>query len=62
MPRTCACYLTCMPSTCPRPAQVSLFGVVQLQGRHLPFAFLVLDLLMGQNIWPDVMGILMGHV
>lgn len=43
-------------------APVSLFGIVQLQGRHLPFAFVALDLLMGQNVWPDILGILMGHV
>ena len=41
---------------------MSLFGIVKLQGRHLPFAFLALDLLMGQNIWVDAQGILMGHV
>lgn len=43
-------------------AQVSLFGFIKLNGRHLPFAFLALDLLMGQDIWSDVMGILMGHM
>ncbi|EFN50559.1 hypothetical protein CHLNCDRAFT_136591 [Chlorella variabilis] len=41
---------------------VSLFGFIKLNGRHLPFAFLALDLLMGQDIWSDVMGILMGHM
>lgn len=54
---------TALPHPCfPCCPQVSLFGIVQLQGRHLPFAFVALDLLMGQNIWPDVLGILMGHV
>lgn len=51
-----------MSSRLPCAAQVSLFGIVQLQGRHLPFAFVALDLLMGQNVWPDILGILMGHV
>lgn len=43
-------------------AQVSLYGFVKLNGRHLPFAFLALDLLMGGDVWSDVMGILMGHM
>lgn len=51
-----------MSSRLPCAPQVSLFGIVQLQGRHLPFAFVALDLLMGQNVWPDILGILMGHV
>jgi Derlin-2/3 len=42
-------------------APVSLFGIIKLNGRHLPFAFLALDLLMGQDIWSGVLGILMGH-
>jgi hypothetical protein len=39
-----------------------LFGIIKLNGKHLPFAFLALDLLMSQDIWTDVMGILCGHV
>lgn len=39
-----------------------MFGVVKLSGKHLPFAFLALDLLMNQDIWTDAMGILMGHM
>ena len=31
-------------------------------GKHLPFAFLALDLLMGADIWTDILGILCGHV
>lgn len=45
-----------------RRLQVSLFGIVKLSGRHLPFAFLAVDLIMGANIWSDIQGILMGHV
>jgi hypothetical protein len=45
----------------PAGPQVSLFGIIKLNGRHLPFAFLALDLLMGQDIWSGVLGILMGH-
>ncbi|KAL4420836.1 hypothetical protein ABPG75_010492 [Micractinium tetrahymenae] len=43
-------------------AQVSLFGFIRLNGKHLPFAFLTLDLLLGGDIWSDIMGILMGHM
>ena len=59
---------TCHPPTHPPcwPAcpclQISMFGIIKLNGKHLPFAFLALDLLMNQDIWTDVMGILCGHV
>lgn len=43
-------------------AQVSLYGFIKLMGKHLPFAFLALDLLMGGDVWGDMMGILMGHM
>jgi len=41
---------------------VSLYGFIKLNGRHLPFAFLALDLLMGGDVWSDALGILMGHM
>lgn len=41
--------------------QVSLFGIIKLNGKHLPWAFLALDLIMGAPVWPDMQGILMGH-
>lgn len=50
------------PTLVPTPPQVSLYGFIKLNGRHLPFAFLALDLLMGGDVWSDVMGILMGHM
>ena len=55
--------LTSHPPTHPaRLLQISMFGIIKLNGKHLPFAFLALDLLMNQDIWTDIMGILCGHV
>lgn len=49
-----------LPSSLIDP-QVSIFGIIKLSGKHLPFAFLLLDLIMGANPWTDAQGILMGH-
>ncbi|PSC71343.1 Derlin-1 [Micractinium conductrix] len=43
-------------------ALISLYGFININGRHLPVAFLALDLLMGGDIWSDIMGIFMGHM
>jgi len=40
---------------------VSLFGMVKIQSFYLPFAFAVLSLLLGDDIRPDIVGIVVGH-
>ena len=54
--------LVARPSPAPRHTQISLYGFININGRHLPVAFLALDLLMGGDIWSDIMGIFMGHM
>jgi Derlin-2/3 len=41
---------------------VSLYGLVTIKAFYLPFAFLAMSVLMGDSYWPDLVGIIVGHI
>ena len=41
--------------------QVSLWGF-RVQAYQLPFALIIMNVLMGGSIWGDVMGLFTGHL
>ncbi|KAL9390708.1 hypothetical protein Peur_014628 [Populus x canadensis] len=43
-------------------AQVSIYGLVSLKGFYLPWAMLALDLIFGNPLMPDILGMLAGHL
>ncbi|XP_068652930.1 derlin-1-like [Aristolochia californica] len=42
-------------------AQISIYGLVTLKAFYLPWAMLVLDVIFGSHITPDLLGIVAGH-
>ncbi|KAI4332809.1 hypothetical protein L6164_017688 [Bauhinia variegata] len=43
-------------------ARINIYGLVSLKGFYLPWAMLVLDLIFGNPIMPDIIGMLAGHL
>ncbi|KAK4787271.1 hypothetical protein SAY86_011104, partial [Trapa natans] len=43
-------------------AQVNIYGLVALKAFYLPWAMLVLDVIFGSPILPDLLGIIAGHL
>ncbi|KAG6698888.1 hypothetical protein I3843_08G041800 [Carya illinoinensis] len=43
-------------------ARISIYGVVTLKGFYLPWAMLALDLIFGNPLMPDMLGIAAGHL
>ncbi|KAK9099205.1 hypothetical protein Syun_026250 [Stephania yunnanensis] len=43
-------------------AQINLYGLVTLKAFYFPWAMLVLDVLFGQSLVPDLLGIVAGHL
>ncbi|WVZ00219.1 hypothetical protein V8G54_026288 [Vigna mungo] len=43
-------------------ARINIYGVVSLKGFYLPWALLALDLIFGNPIKPDILGMLAGHI
>nr|KYP41422.1 Derlin-1 [Cajanus cajan] len=43
-------------------ARINIYGVVSLKGFYLPWALLALDLIFGNPIKPDIVGMLAGHL
>ncbi|KAK9131078.1 hypothetical protein Sjap_011565 [Stephania japonica] len=43
-------------------AQINLYGLVALKAFYFPWAMLVLDVLFGQSLVPDLLGIVAGHL
>ncbi|GMN41033.1 hypothetical protein TIFTF001_010247 [Ficus carica] len=43
-------------------ARINIYGLVSLKGFYLPLAMLVLDLLFGNPLMPDIRGIIAGHL
>ncbi|KAJ7949485.1 Derlin [Quillaja saponaria] len=43
-------------------ARISIYGLVSLKGFYLPWAMLALDLIFGNPIKPDILGMLAGHL
>ncbi|ERN15185.1 derlin-1.2 isoform X1 [Amborella trichopoda] len=43
-------------------AQINIYGLVQLRAFYLPWAILVLDVIFGSPLLPDLMGIVAGHL
>ena len=48
-------------SRCEPEARMSIWGF-EVKGYQLPFALLFLTLLMGGDIWKDILGLAAGHV
>eukprot|EP00798_Chlamydomonas_sp_ICE-L_P017863 gene17863-24253_t len=42
--------------------QVSIMGMVKIKSFYLPFAFCAMSLIMGDDITPDIAGIVAGHI
>ncbi|OIW20425.1 hypothetical protein TanjilG_11124 [Lupinus angustifolius] len=42
--------------------RINIYGVVSLKGFYLPWALLALDLIFGNPIIPDIVGMLAGHI
>ena len=40
---------------------VSIMGLFQVQGFYLPWAFLMINMVLGGSLWQDLFGILTGH-
>ncbi|KAJ4846959.1 hypothetical protein Tsubulata_048003, partial [Turnera subulata] len=43
-------------------ARISIYGVVSLKGFYLPWAMLALDLIFGNPLKPDILGMVAGHL
>ncbi|KAJ8752880.1 hypothetical protein K2173_008615 [Erythroxylum novogranatense] len=43
-------------------ARISIYGLVSLKGFYLPWAMLALDLLFGNPLKPDILGMIAGHL
>ncbi|KAJ7959555.1 Derlin [Quillaja saponaria] len=43
-------------------ARINIYGLVSLKGFYLPWAMLALDLIFGNPIKPDILGMLAGHL
>jgi Derlin-2/3 len=43
-------------------APISLFGLIKLQALYLPFAFMGITVLQGGSPFPELLGILVGHL
>ncbi|CAI0449640.1 unnamed protein product [Linum tenue] len=43
-------------------ARISIYGLVSLKGFYLPWAMLALDLIFGNPLKPDILGIVAGHI
>ncbi|XP_077217623.1 DERLIN-1 [Tasmannia lanceolata] len=43
-------------------AQINIYGLVTLKAFYLPWAMLVLDVIFGSPLTPDLMGIIAGHL
>ncbi|KAK7334506.1 hypothetical protein VNO80_26263 [Phaseolus coccineus] len=43
-------------------ARINIYGVVSLKGFYLPWALVALDLIFGNPIKPDIVGMLAGHI
>lgn len=43
-------------------ARISIYGVVSLKGFYLPWAMLALDLIFGDPLLPDILGMVAGHL
>ncbi|KAG5066086.1 hypothetical protein AAZX31_04G113100 [Glycine max] len=43
-------------------ARINIYGVVSLKGFYLPWALLALDLIFGDPIKPDIVGMIAGHL
>ncbi|KAF1891812.1 hypothetical protein Lal_00031621 [Lupinus albus] len=43
-------------------ARINIYGVVSLKGFYLPWALLALDLIFGNPIIPNIIGMLAGHI
>ncbi|RZC10031.1 Derlin-1 isoform B [Glycine soja] len=43
-------------------ARINIYGVVSLKGFYLPWALLALDLIFGNPIKPDIVGMIAGHL
>ncbi|XP_074589257.1 derlin-1 [Curcuma longa] len=44
-----------------RTAQINMYGLVSLQAFYLPWAMLMLDVIFGSPLIPDLLGIIAGH-
>ncbi len=42
--------------------EVRLYGIIKVRGTYLPFAMLLLDLVLGNDPTPPLIGIIVGHV
>ena len=45
-----------------RDGNVSFYGLVTVKAFYVPFAFLLMSVLMGDSFMPDVVGIVVGHI
>ncbi|XP_042461908.1 derlin-1.1-like [Zingiber officinale] len=45
-----------------RTAQINIYGLVSLRAFYLPWALLMLDVIFGDPLMPDLLGIFAGHV
>ncbi|PON92409.1 Derlin [Trema orientale] len=43
-------------------ARINIYGVVSLKGFYLPWAMLALDLIFGDPLMPDILGMVAGHM
>ncbi|XP_050223740.1 derlin-1.1-like [Mercurialis annua] len=43
-------------------AQINIYGLVSLKGFYLPWAMLALDLIFGDPLMPDILGMVAGHL
>lgn len=43
-------------------ARINIYGVVSLKGFYLPWAMLALDLIFGDPLMPDILGMVVGHL
>ncbi|XP_031281183.1 derlin-1.2-like [Pistacia vera] len=43
-------------------ARINIYGVVSLKGFYLPWAMLALDLIFGNPLLPDILGMVAGHI
>ncbi|XP_043691531.1 derlin-1.1-like [Telopea speciosissima] len=43
-------------------ARINIYGVVTLKGFYLPWAMLALDLIFGNRLMPDILGMVVGHL
>ncbi|XP_042487862.1 derlin-1-like [Macadamia integrifolia] len=43
-------------------ARISIYGIVTLKGFYLPWAMLALDLILGNRLMPNILGMAVGHL